>query len=266
MTSRYGRNRKQIERNATEAIGNKEVTVTVRKLIPLAAVVGFLASGTLYAEPKSMKSTPAVSQAENQKLADTIAAKLKSSGVAKGAKIGIECKDGIVLLSGTCTSAKQHEEILRQVTQVKGISRIESEIGMNEGPIKRTAGENEIMQMPASSYPIVPVQAPGAGGGLGGGVMQEPAPLNGGMAMAPLDPSGPSLPPYAWPTYAPYNNMSRVAYPGAYPYQAFPYIGPFYPFPKVPLGWRKVVLEWDDGHWYLGRLRGPQDYWRVRFW
>jgi hypothetical protein len=97
-------------------------------------------------------------------------------------------------------------------------------------------------------------------------MLQEPAPLNGGGAYAPVDPSGPNLPPHAWPTYAPYNNMSRVAYPGSYPYQAFPYIGPFYPFPKVPLGWRKVVLEWDDGHWYLGRLRGPHDQWRVRFW
>jgi hypothetical protein len=60
--------------------------------------------------------------------------------------------------------------------------------------------------------------------------------------------------------------MSRVAYPQAYPYNAFPFIGPFYPFPKVPLGWRSVKLDWDDGHWYIGRLSTPHDYWRVRFW
>ena len=30
-----------------------------------------------------------------------------------------------------------------------------------------------------------------------------------------------------------------------------PSIGPFYPYPQVPLGWRKVALEWDDGWWYL---------------
>ena len=94
----------------------------------------------------------------------------------------------------------------------------------------------------------------------------EPVPLNGGPAMAPLDPAGPRLPPYAWPTYAPYNNMARVAYPQSYPYNAFPYIGPFYPFPKVPLGWRKVVLEWEDGHWYYGRMSSPHDFWRVKFW
>ena len=25
----------------------------------------------------------------------------------------------------------------------------------------------------------------------------------------------------------------------------------FYPYPQVPLGWRKVTLEWDDGWWHL---------------
>ena len=34
------------------------------------------------------------------------------------------------------------------------------------------------------------------------------------------------MPPYAWPTYAPYDNFSRVATPLAYPYNSFPYIGP----------------------------------------
>ena len=93
----------------------------------------------------------------------------------------------------------------------------------------------------------------------------EPAPL-GFPGQAAPDLQAPNLPPYAWPTYAPYNNVSRVAYPQAYPYNAFPFIGPYYPFPKVPLGWRKVTLEWDDGHWYLGRNSAPQDYWRVKFW
>ena len=26
---------------------------------------------------------------------------------------------------------------------------------------------------------------------------------------------------------------------------------PFYPYPQVPLGWRRAILEWDDGWWYL---------------
>jgi hypothetical protein len=70
----------------------------------------------------------------------------------------------------------------------------------------------------------------------------------------------PPMPPYAWPTYAPYNNYSRVAYPQAYPYTAWPYIGPFHPYPQVPLGWRKVQLEWDDGYWQLN-FRPRTDRW-----
>jgi hypothetical protein len=30
-----------------------------------------------------------------------------------------------------------------------------------------------------------------------------------------------------------------------------PYIGPFYPYPQVPLGWRPVQHDWDDGWWFL---------------
>jgi hypothetical protein len=42
-----------------------------------------------------------------------------------------------------------------------------------------------------------------------------------------------------------------VTYPKQYSASAWPYIGPFYPYPQVPLGWRKVQLEWDDGWWWL---------------
>ena len=90
-------------------------------------------------------------------------------------------------------------------------------------------------------------------------------PINGGPggahALAP-----PSLPPYAWPTYAPYNNYSRVGYPEEYPHAAFPFIGPFYPFPKVPLGYRAIKLEWEDGHWWYGRNKTRRDFWSARYW
>ncbi|MFT5302276.1 MAG: hypothetical protein ACI87E_002426 [Mariniblastus sp.] len=65
-------------------------------------------------------------------------------------------------------------------------------------------------------------------------------------------PSGaPNLPGYAWPGYAANANYGAVAYPKQYSASAWPYIGPFYPYPQVPLGWRKVSLEWDDGWWML---------------
>ena len=83
---------------------------------------------------------------------------------------------------------------------------------------------------------------------------------------SPYDVNPPHMPPYSWPTYAPYNNWSRVAYPLNYPYNAWPFIGPIYPFPKVPLGWRSVKLEWDDGYWWYSKVACKYDWWRLRFW
>ncbi|MDO5554659.1 MAG: BON domain-containing protein [Planctomycetia bacterium] len=82
-----------------------------------------------------------------------------------------------------------------------------------------------------------------------------------GAAMVPGQNGQPSLPNYAWPTYADYPNYSQVAYPKQYGARAFPYVGPFYPYPQVPLGWRKVTMEWHDGYWWLdfndGSMSGP---------
>jgi hypothetical protein len=116
---------------------------------------------------------------------------------------------------------------------------------------------------PSPAMPGYPMQGYGAPS-YGNGPMVEPMPMGQGGGHA--DHGAPPMPPYAWPTYAPYNNVSRVAYPEAYPYNAFPFIGPYYPFPKVPLGWRKVTLEWEDGYWWYGKQSTPNDYWRVRFW
>jgi hypothetical protein len=80
----------------------------------------------------------------------------------------------------------------------------------------------------------IPAYQPGAGGGA-----------------APVRYDSPHMPNYAWPSYAPYPNYGAVTYPRQYSPSAWPYIGPFYPYPQVPLGWRKVSLEWDDGWWML---------------
>jgi hypothetical protein len=61
----------------------------------------------------------------------------------------------------------------------------------------------------------------------------------------------PSMPGYAWPSYSAYPNYAALSYPQQYSPTAWPYIGPFYPYPQVPLAWRKVSLEWDDGWWFL---------------
>lgn len=70
----------------------------------------------------------------------------------------------------------------------------------------------------------------------------------------------PNLPDYAWPAYAPYDNYAAVTYPSQYEASAWPYIGPFYPYPQVPLEWRSAQLVWDDGYWNL-KFNSRTDKW-----
>lgn len=95
----------------------------------------------------------------------------------------------------------------------------------------------------------------GGGMGMGGGGMGMGGPSPTGFV--PGAPGGganydsPQMPGYAWPSYASYPNYAALSYPQQYSPTAWPYIGPFYPYPQVPLAWRKVSLEWDDGWWFL---------------
>lgn len=88
-----------------------------------------------------------------------------------------------------------------------------------------------------------------------------PMPAGAPGAAAPARFDQPNMPNYAWPSYAAYPNYAAVTYPKQYSATAWPYIGPFYPYPQVPLGWRKVTLEWHDGWWQLdfddGSAKGP---------
>ncbi len=87
---------------------------------------------------------------------------------------------------------------------------------------------------------------------------------------SPMSPAGaspirydqPRLPNYAWPSYAAYPNYAAVTYPKQYSPTVWPYIGPFYPYPQVPLGWRKVSLEWSDGWWFLDFKDLPASAWQ----
>ena len=73
--------------------------------------------------------------------------------------------------------------------------------------------------------------------------------------------NSPNLPPHSYPTYGAYPNYANVSYPKEYSASAFPYIGPFYPYPQVPLGWRKASLEWKDGSWALDFDSRTDQWW-----
>jgi hypothetical protein len=225
--------------------------VKVQKARLLAAALGVVVGGTAMAADKAApKPMPT---AANQKLAEAVADKLTATAAAQGIdRLSVETDGGTVTLNGVCKDADQKAALLAAVRVVPGVKLVKD--GLTAGGVAQAQAAAGIP--PAAVPPsLVPT----------GGPAVEPAPLgNGGFG--PGDGAAPPLPPYAWPTYAPYNNVSRVGYPTAYPYNAYPFIGPYYPFPKVPLGWRSVSLTWEDGHWWYGRTSAPHDYWRVRFW
>ena len=218
----------------------------VQKIRLLAAALGVWVGGSAVAADKP--ATPAA--VSNQKLAEAVASKLTTSPASQGADLSIETADGTVSVSGVCKDPAQKTALVTAIRTVPGVKLVKD--GLTVGGM--TQAQAVVPNGAAVTPPGLPT----------GGPAVEPAPLgHGGMGM---EGAAPPLPPYAWPTYAPHNNLSRVGYPTAYPYNAFPFIGPYYPFPKVPLGWRSVTMTWEDGHWWYGKTSAPHDYWRVRFW
>lgn len=240
----------------------------VRILTALTAAT-VMAGASAQEPPKLQLKTPSKADGGelvmNQSLADEVAKKLDGNSAMTGSDVQIFTSNGVVTLVGTVKGDKEKSGILDIVRYVKGVKQVRD--GLKVSAVRQTQAVGpRATPAPSGTPPEMMPAGPGESG-PGAGVAYGPDPVPVGPAGGPggFEGSAPPLPPYAWPTYAPHNNVSRVAYPQAYPYNAFPFIGPFYPFPKVPLGWRKVTLEWDDGHWWIGRKQAPIDYWRVRF-
>lgn len=205
-----------------------------------------------------------------QQLANTIAQHLRDSGQLRRYRIDVSVENGLVELTGEVADQTQREVALRIVQGVPGVVRVRDRLTLPKALALAQASDQPVLIEPA---PLVRKEGDAAVGPNSRPpeptpIFQAPPPWQGGMQPGP---SGgqqppPPLPPYAWPTYAPYNNYSRVAYPTQYPYQSWPFIGPMHPFPKVPLGWRSITLEYLDGHWWYGRNSNGHDWWRVRYW
>jgi hypothetical protein len=270
------------------AIHQEDVAVTVRSRYFLAGVVGLWMAHTLPGqEPArlSVAQEPARSElAANQQVANTIAANLRQSGQLRQYHIDIAFRDGTAELTGSVQDQPQREEAVRIAQGVPGVERVLDRISVGSAitpvqakapmpdkdvPMPEKGPAPRATTPPAASTtgPAGPMGPTGPVGPMVGGYPgMEPAPIASGPAPSPYDLNPPKMPPYAWPTYAPYNNYSRVAYPELYPYNAWPFIGPVYPFPKVPLGWRAVKLEWEDGHWWYKKVPTKHDWWRLRYW
>ncbi|WP_286763381.1 MULTISPECIES: BON domain-containing protein [Rhodopirellula] len=212
--------------------------------------------------------------------------KAQSVGHLKDFGVDVNAYDGIVEITGEAASASQREliaEIARHAPGARGVRDLMTvKAGSNPGLVAtpashRTGGLQPLPPANRGQVQARPVSYGQAGGQMingemvvpgsmvthGGGMQAAPAPMAQApvmgqpVPMAPAAPVGaprydsPNLPNYAWPGYAAYPNYAALSYPQQYSPSAFPYIGPFYPYPQVPLGWRKVSLEWDDGWWFL---------------
>jgi hypothetical protein len=205
----------------------------------------------------------------NQRVAETIGETIRQSGRVRGYHLEVTFQGGTAELRGQVTSAAQRDEVLRLVQGVAGVDRVRDLLTVAgeeslrpaqafqppQGPPPTPSGEPSKMPQPPVGPP--PTES---------GPMAEPTPIFQAPPGAAQALNPPRMPPYAWPTYAPYNNFSRVGYPSLYPLQSWPFIGPMNPFPKIPLGWRSVTLQWMDGCWWYGRTATGHDWWRIRYW
>jgi hypothetical protein len=249
--------------------------VTVRSSLWLAALGLSLvqpcpgwAAETPDAVPPNLTPIPGAST--NQQIADAIARQLQQSGRLHNYAIDVGFAHGVAEVSGVVAGPAQHDEALRIVKDLPGVERVIDHLevaGAPEkaaSPIRPVQAEGPPAQLPPA-LPGAPAVPPAPANPAPPGAPPEAVPSFQAPPPTPYDLNPPRMPPYAWPTYAPYNNYSRVACPLAYPYNAFPFIGPCYPFPKVPLGWRAVQLEWKDGFWWFSKMATPYDWWRLRF-
>jgi hypothetical protein len=231
----------------------------------------------------------------NQQLANVVAEKLQCCGQMKDYHVDVMCQGGVVELSGVVCDMGQRSMAARVASQVPGVVKVVNHVAVKHGELIQTrfADSEETVGIPPAptatnvvvgqisspatdpqsigpvpTYAGAQVAPPAAGGEALPPAHPEPLPsFRAGMAPAGSNAMmPPPMPPYAWPTYAPYNNYSRVAYPIAYPAEAFPFIGPVHPFPKAPLGWRSVTLSFDDGHWWLKSNGQKRDWWILRYW
>lgn len=224
----------------------------------ISAALGLLLAA--YAAPATAQ-TPAPSA--NQQTADAIAASLRSNTELTRSRIAIETREGTVVLVGSVASPELKAEALRRAGQTPGVVNLVDRLRVVGEPSVRTVqyqpqqvamgglhhGGGASGPVMGGEYSSAPMDG-GANGAMAPS-FDGPMPEGGAGLTGPVQSSQPGMPNYAWPSTAPAGNFSAVGYPTAYPWQAFPNIGPFYPYPEVPLDWRAVTLRWDDGIWWL---------------
>ncbi len=237
----------------------------------------------------------------NQEAAQRIKNHLNENGqLGRGEKIAVRYLNGTVWLQGHVRTPEHLNSIVALVFATEGVAvnqvirdelTCDSAVDATGGspangysasnaanPLRGSSDFNRAQALPASfnsgqaATPVanlqavaVPAPANLPSAEVTSGVPGAPLPMYpAGAAVggpAPVCYNRAAMPGYAWPSYAAYPNYAAVTYPKQYSPTAWPYIGPFYPYPQVPLGWRKVSLQWDDGWWWLEFKDKPSCCW-----
>lgn len=263
------------------AMGESKSTVVPASASQIPAMLTDVAEDT----PAAGASLPASHSAADSAITTEILGKLgaaKKAGSLKGFDLDVSTVDGEVWVRGYVSTPEQKAMVLKTAQLASGVQRVVDEVSVNRvqpasGQIPGVPGVPGVPAVPgvnaavpglippqpgpavtgAAPRPFAPstVNGGAVGGPYTGNVVapQAPVPMQGGPSYGGGVPryDQPYMPNYAWPSYAAYPNYAAVTYPKQYSASAWPYIGPFYPYPQVPLGWRRVSLEWDDGLWYL---------------
>jgi len=247
-------------------------------------IIGF----ALVAVLLSPLSSAAADTDQDRQAAQRVANNMKQSGLLKDYRVGVKYADGVAWLTGSVISAEQKAAAEQIARRSAGVERVVSQLEIDasqQSNTRRTMTDASVQRasrvatqrtvrgqrmpqnrLPQTTFPQTtspqnntPRPYARMGGQMGGQGVQpanyggpamgaRPMPAGGGQAVSY---DNPQMPGYAWPSYAASPNYAALSYPKQYSPSAWPYIGPFYPYPQVPLGWRKVTLEWDDGWWFL---------------
>jgi osmotically-inducible protein OsmY len=249
------------------------------------------AGNPLQVMPGEIRRTAAVEPSDDAEVVAAVVAALgraKQSGQLKGFGVDVKSHHGVLQLTGRASSPMQRDTIIDIAENVPGVAGVREAIAIptaapNLPRLPEPPSLQEIASPSLTPVAVDPFHRPARRGVPGRTVsapvglpavaapyrMQGGAPIPAAPAsfgapvagqpvpMAPYSAVGaprydsPNLPNYAWPGYAAHPNYAALTYPQQYSPSAWPYIGPFYPYPQVPLGWRRVSLEWDDGWWFL---------------
>ena len=227
----------------------------------------------------------------NQRMAERIAETLSKADLTTF-DIEIRYQNGIAILGGAVEDQQEWARIGQMVQSVPGVQRVENRLFVMKVPAMPEARQMHPAAK-AAAAPMMMAAAPFMAARQAMSPRVQPVnwqgnpdaagqpPMGAGMPPVPGMPGPPgyghpgaghshqvynmpNLPETAWPAYASYPNYSQVTYPKEYSASAWPYIGPFYPYPQIPMGWRDVQLGWDDGQWNINfRSRTDKWWWFV---